>query len=314
MQLDFRYWLLREGVTTEFLAFLRAFLSQPGDATPMLVGADWLDEHDEEPFAEYVRLVFQGLMATGEEERRAASQRARELFPAACVGLSSYLVPHQEHRSFGPWMIEVVSDQDPGMFSPEYKREMGWKTSPDNPTADFIFQVVFRGDGFYFFSMGRTVPFPVERVTNPDWIKGLTLLKLFHMSHYLSPVHLGGQFNHTPVVSHMDALHRVSLDSINSDIRAVAGERWGKQMVRHMEVLADRLDKLLEPGRPLPDTYTRGQVRDLITNLNRLNHRPDVARQLRRFQAWMDRHALMMRAEFKQRYKFDPDADYPDNI
>ncbi|MBY0460427.1 MAG: TIGR02996 domain-containing protein [Gemmataceae bacterium] len=43
----------------EMLPFLRAIAADPGDDTPRLAFADWLDEHDQHPRAEFIRLQIE---------------------------------------------------------------------------------------------------------------------------------------------------------------------------------------------------------------------------------------------------------------
>jgi len=64
-------------ITTIQEAFEAAILTAPGDHTPRLVYADWLEEHDEPESAAYLRASVRRLIARAEEAKRKAKE-ARE--------------------------------------------------------------------------------------------------------------------------------------------------------------------------------------------------------------------------------------------
>lgn len=75
----FREWLMLESDTN---AFLRGIMAAAGDATPLLVYADWLDEHDEpelKQLAEFLRLAVRYCGLPGGPDRDAAAARLNVL-------------------------------------------------------------------------------------------------------------------------------------------------------------------------------------------------------------------------------------------
>ena len=66
-------------ITTIQEAFEAAILTAPGDHTPRLVYADWLEEHDEPESAAYLRASVRRLIARAEEAKRKAKEARAEV-------------------------------------------------------------------------------------------------------------------------------------------------------------------------------------------------------------------------------------------
>jgi uncharacterized protein (TIGR02996 family) len=66
--------------TAEDKSFIRAILTNPGELTNWLVYADWLDEHDNPPQAEFLRLMVRRTQLSNTElEWYTVEERLREL-------------------------------------------------------------------------------------------------------------------------------------------------------------------------------------------------------------------------------------------
>jgi len=74
----------------EVLAFLQAIKEQPDDDTPRLILADWLEEHDDEPRAEFLRVQLQLAQAGKHPRRQALREREHQL---AVLHARAWLAP-----------------------------------------------------------------------------------------------------------------------------------------------------------------------------------------------------------------------------
>src|SRR5258708_4338317 len=70
----------------EVLAFLQASKEQPDDDTPRLILADWLEDHDEEPRAEFLRVQLQLAQPGKHPRRRALRERELQLVTQHAAG------------------------------------------------------------------------------------------------------------------------------------------------------------------------------------------------------------------------------------
>lgn len=70
----------------EVLAFLQDSKDHPEDDTPRLILADWLEDHDDEPRAEFLRVQLQLARPGNHSQRRALQERERQLIAQYASG------------------------------------------------------------------------------------------------------------------------------------------------------------------------------------------------------------------------------------
>jgi len=108
--------------------FLDAIRAAPGDCTVRLVYADWLEEHDEPAFAEFIRLACQlDALSLGDPNRGSLKFRMDELSlmnSKHWIGEVSCLSPHYGHYQIG---IPLA-----------HRTENPWKHMPDRSGKSFF--------------------------------------------------------------------------------------------------------------------------------------------------------------------------------